>query len=148
MQLGDQSEYSNAFFPLKIWIDKAIIFIVDECNHLVLPLVEDGSEPADMVYLSPSALKDIDAVLLIETVKQGAVLVRLLGFHSLLGKLTKSFDQLLLHVNAISFNNTFAFIDVDNGIEFVDSLLRHVEAIDLVIADHCLIIFLSRLSIS
>ena len=149
MLLGDLIKYSDAFSLVKVcWIDRAIIFIVDECDDLVLPSVEDGSEPADMVYLSHAALKDNDAVLLIETVKQGIVLVRLLGFHSLLGKFLKSLDQLLLHLNAISFNNTFVFIDFDNGIELVDSLLRYVEVIDLVIADHCLIIFLSRLSIS
>ena len=58
---------------------------------------------------------------------------------------------MLLHMNTLSFYNTFSFgifTDVDNGNKRVHSLLRHVEAMEQVIADHRLINFLSRLSFS
>ena len=82
-----------------------------------------------MVYLLPAALKDSDVVILIETVKQGIYLERLLGFHGLLGKLSKSLYQILLHVKALRFDNTLLygiFTGVQNGIELVNSLPRHV----------------------
>ena len=59
---------------------------------------------------------------------------------------------MLMHVNALSFVISFEFgifADVESsGIEPVGSLLKHFKALNLVIAGHRLVNFLSRISIS
>lgn len=98
MLFGDESLYSYAIFPVRVLIDRVIVFIVDDGIDSVLLSAEDGSGPIDKVYILRAALTDRVSVYLTDRFECDIGFKRLLDFYGILSKLIKSRDKKLLPV--------------------------------------------------